>query len=130
MSIDETRPASYHFAVGQKLAALRNDNVLVLGSGNLVHNLEAYAWGRHMPEAYEWATRFEDSVKALLLSEKTDLVDRYENLGAEAALCVPTPEHFLPLLYVLGVCQPDDSISFPIEGVDGGSISMLAVRIG
>jgi 4,5-DOPA dioxygenase extradiol len=130
LSIDETRPASFHYRLGQQLAALREENILILGSGNLVHNLHAYAWGQHMPEAYDWATRFENTVKAHLLSGEADPVIHYETLGADAALSIPTPEHFLPLLYVLGARQPDDDIRFPVEGVDGGSISMLAVQVG
>jgi 4,5-DOPA dioxygenase extradiol len=83
-----------------------------------------------MPAAYDWATRFENTVKAHLLAGETDPVIHYETLGADAALCIPTPDHFLPLLYVLGAHQPRDGIRFPVEGVDGGSISMLAVQIG
>ncbi len=130
LSIDETRPASFHFQLGQQLATLRDENILVLGSGNLVHNLHAYAWGRHTPETYDWAGRFENTVKAHLLAGETNPIIHYETLGADAALCIPTPEHYLPLLYVLGARQSGDSIRFPVEGVDGGSISMLAVQIG
>jgi 4,5-DOPA dioxygenase extradiol len=130
LSIDETRPAQFHFEIGRRLAPLREEGVLIVGSGNLVHNLHAYAWGRHMPEPYDWATRFESDVKDLLLSgDSAPLVD-YEALGKDALLSVPTPDHYLPLLYVIGARRREDAVSFPVEGVDGGSISMLAVRVG
>jgi 4,5-DOPA dioxygenase extradiol len=130
LSIDETRPPQFHYDIGQRLAPLREEGVLIVGSGNLVHNLHAYAWGRHMPDPYEWAVRFESEAKGLLLAgDAAPLVD-YESLGRDALLSIPTPDHYLPLLYVVGARQRNDAISFPVEGVDGGSISMLAVRVG
>src|SRR6185312_11904398 len=68
LSIDETQPAIFHFEIGRRLAPLRNEGILIVGSGNLVHNLHAYAWGRHMPTPYEWAGRFEDEAKAIMLA--------------------------------------------------------------
>lgn len=130
LSIDETQPASFHLEVGKRLAQLREEGVLIVGSGNLVHNLHTYAWGRHMPEPYDWATRFEERARGLLLSGDVDPLVHYESLGREAMLSVPTPDHYLPLLYVLGTRTSGDKVSFPVEGVDGGSISMLAVEIG
>jgi 4,5-DOPA dioxygenase extradiol len=130
LSIDETRPPAFHYEIGRRLAPLRAEGVLVVGSGNLVHNLHAYAWGRHMPDPYDWAVRFEAEAKGLLLSgDHAPLVD-YESLGEAARLAVPTPDHYLPLLYVIGTRQSGDAIAFPVEGVDGGSISMLTVRVG
>ncbi len=130
LSIDENRPASFHFEIGKRLAPLRNDGVLIVGSGNLVHNLHAYSWGRHMPDPYDWALRFENEAKDMILAgEFSPLVD-YEKLGKDAELSVPTPDHYLPLLYVIGSRQQDDTIRFPVEGIDGGSISMLTVQIG
>ena len=103
---------------------------MIVGSGNLVHNLHAYAWGRHPREPYDWAVRFENAAKDLMLvGDLKPLID-YESLGTDAALSVPTPDHYLPLLYVLGAAQKGERIRFPVEGVDGGSISMLAVQIG
>src|SRR5689334_7196300 len=130
LSIDETQPAAFHFELGQRLTSLRDEEVLVMGSGNLVHNLHAYAWGRHTPEPYDWAVRFEDAAKELMLSgEFGPLVD-YESLGRDAVLSIPTPDHYLPLLYVLGTRRDDEAISFPVQGVDGGSVSMLTVQLG
>jgi 4,5-DOPA dioxygenase extradiol len=101
-----------------------------LGSGNLVHNLHAYAWGRHPVEPFDWAVRFEERARALLAAgDHAPLVD-YESLGRDALLSVPTPEHYLPLVYVMGARRAGEPASFPVEGIDGGSVSMLTVRIG
>lgn len=108
---------------------MRAENVLIIGSGNLVHNLHAYAWGRHMPTPYEWAGRFEEEAKAIMLEGESKALIDYEGLGKDAMLSIPTPDHYLPLLYVLGARQDGDAVTFPVEGIDGGSISMLTVRI-
>jgi 4,5-DOPA dioxygenase extradiol len=130
LSIDETQSAAFHFEVGRKLAPLRVEGVLIVGSGNLVHNLHTYAWGRHMPDPYDWAVRFETEAKQMMLaSEYKPLID-YETLGRDAMLSIPTPDHYLPLLYVIATQQQGEVITFPIEGVDGGSISMLSVQVG
>jgi 4,5-DOPA dioxygenase extradiol len=109
---------------------LREEGVLIFGSGNVVHNLHTYAWGRRPVEPYEWAVRFESKLRELILSQELASVVAYETLGPDAALAVPTPEHYLPLLYVLAQCRHDEPVTFPVEGFDGGSVSMLGVRIG
>jgi 4,5-DOPA dioxygenase extradiol len=130
LSIDAAREAAFHFELGQRLAPLRAEGVLIVGSGNLVHNLRTYAWGRAMPEPYDWALRFEDEARAMMLAgESKPLID-YASLGRDAMLSIPTPEHYLPLLYVLATRQGGEAIRFPVEGIDGGSISMLAARVG
>ncbi len=130
LSIDSSRPAAFHFALGEKLAALRDHDVLIMGSGNLVHNLQSYRWGQRATPPFAWAERFEAEAKQLMSStDITPLLD-YPSLGADAALAVPTPEHFLPLLYVLGARRTGDAIRFPVEGTEGGSISMLSVQVG
>jgi len=130
LSIDETRPAAFHHELGVRLRALRDEGILVMGSGDVVHNLHAYAWGGHPQEPYDWALRFEATVRARLeAGDHASLVD-YGALGKDALLSVPTPEHYLPLLYVLGASFPGEPVTFPVEGMDGGSVSMLAVRFG
>src|SRR5581483_9512381 len=129
LSIDASQPAAFHFDLGRKLAPLRREDVLVAGSGNIVHNLHTYAWGKHAPQPYDWATRFERTMREALIAGNHRLLIDYEALGLDADLCVPTPDHYLPLLYVIGTQQPGDLITFPIEGVDGGSISMLCVQL-
>ena len=130
LSIDRTQPPAFHLALGRRLAALRGEGVLVLGSGNLVHNLEAYAWGDHSAVAYDWAVRFEERVKALVLRRDHQLLGDYAKLGTDALLSVPSPDHYLPLLYILGMQAEGEAVSFPVSGVDGGSISMLAIQVG
>ena len=130
LSIDETQPAAFHFELGKRLAPLRDEGVLIMGSGNLVHNLHTYAWGRHIPEPYDWAVRFEDAAKRLMISGDVDPLIDYESLGRDAVLAIPTPEHYLPLLYVIGSRRGNDTITFPVQGIDGGSVSMLAVQVG
>ena len=130
LSIDETKAASWHFETAKKLAPLRDEGVLILGSGNLVHNLHTYSWGNPAAEPYDWAIRFETLArKALGAADFAPLVS-YQSLGRDAMLSAPTPDHYLPLLYVLAQYRPGDAIGFPVEGFDGGSISMLAVRLG
>jgi 4,5-DOPA dioxygenase extradiol len=130
LSIDENQPARFHFDLGRRLAALRDEEILIVGSGNLVHNLHTYAWGKHMPEPYDWAVRFETRARELMTSGNFEPLIDYESLGRDANLAIPTPDHYLPLLYVLGARRDGDEITFPVQGVDGGSVSMLTVRVG
>jgi 4,5-DOPA dioxygenase extradiol len=130
LSIDENQPSSFHYEIGKRLVPLREEGVLIVGSGNLVHNLHAYAWGKHTVQPYDWAVRFERNAKELLLAADDRPLVNYESLGRDALLSIPTPDHYLPLLYVLGTRIGGERLSFPVEGVDGGSISMLAVQIG
>ncbi|MGD9729645.1 MAG: 4,5-DOPA dioxygenase extradiol [Nitrospiraceae bacterium] len=130
LSINEIQPASFHFELGKKLAPLRDEGILIAGSGNVVHNLHTYAWGRHLPEPYDWAVKFEREARQLMLAGDAESLVNYDQLGPAAKLSIPTPDHYLPLLYVIATRQQDDGITFPIEGVDGGSISMLSVRVG
>jgi 4,5-DOPA dioxygenase extradiol len=130
IAIDETQPPSFHYELGRRLAPLRDEGVLVLGSGNLVHNLHAYAWGAHEARPFDWAERFEAEARRLLLARDHAPLVAYEGLGRDARLSVPTPEHYLPLLYVIALHREGERIRFPVEGIDGGSVSMLAVQIG
>lgn len=130
LSIDETQPPAFHYALGERLAPLRDEGILIVGSGNVVHNLHAYAWGRHPAEPYEWALRFEGAVRRALLDGQHQRLVEYEALGQDAVLSAPTPEHYLPLLYVAGAGTPQGPVRFPVEGIDGGSVSMLSVQLG
>ena len=130
LSIDETRPPAFHHELGTRLRELRGEGVLIVGSGDIVHNLEAYAWSRRPAQPYDWAVRFESAVRERLIAgDHATLID-YTAMGNDALLSVPTPEHYLPLLYVLGASIPGEPVTFPTEGIDGGSVSMLAVRCG
>jgi len=130
LAIDRRQPPTFHYELAKRLAALRDEGVLVLGSGNLVHNLHAYAWGDAEIDAFDWAVRFERQARELLLNGEDSRLVAYEGLGRDAMLSIPTPDHYLPLLYVLGLRREDDHVSFPVEGVDGGSVSMLAIQLG
>lgn len=130
LGIDETAAAAEHYQLARRLRPLRDEGVLILGSGNAVHNLHAYAWGRRVVEPYDWAVRFERTLRELITAGDLDAVAAYEALGADATLSAPTPEHFLPLLYVLAQREEGDAVSFPMEGFDGGSVSMLGVLLG
>jgi 4,5-DOPA dioxygenase extradiol len=130
LSLDARQPARFHYELGTRLRALRAEGVLILGSGNVVHNLRVYARGERVQEPYAWALRFEAYVRAQLTAgEPATLID-YQACGEDARLSVPTPEHYLPLLYVIGAAAPGEPVSFPVQGIDGGSISMLAVQLG
>ncbi len=129
LSIDGTKPAQYHYDVGKRLAVLRDQGVMIVGSGNLVHNLPMYV--RNTPDLkFDWAVAFDLRARDLMLAKDYETLLRYERLGKEAALSIPTPDHFLPLLYVLGAADKKEPIHFPVEGYDGGSMSMRAVQIG
>ncbi len=130
LSIDETQPPEFHYELASQLAPLRDEGVLVIGSGNIVHNLHTYAWGQHEVEPFDWATRFEQQARAFLMEGSDAQLVRYELLGRDALLSVPTPEHYLPLVYVLGLRRSGDKVSFPVAGFDGGSISMLTIQLG
>ena len=130
LSIDETQPAKFHYDVGTRLAPLRDEGILIMGSGNLVHNLHAYAWGRHPAEPFDWAIRFEKQAREMLIAGNDEPLIDYESLGRDAVLSAPTPDHYLPLMYVMGARVQDDRVAFPVEGIDGGSVSMLTVQFG
>ena len=130
LSIDETQPPDFHFELGKRLTPLRDEGILIIGSGNLVHNLHTYSWGKHTPEPYDWAVRFETTARELMLNGDFEPLVQYDTLGRDAVLSIPTPDHYLPLLYVIATKRNDDTVTFPVEGVDGGSVSMLTVQIG
>lgn len=102
----------------------------MFGSGNIVHNLRAYRWDDRTAPPYDWALRFESWVRKLMTDgHGSKLVDFMEQ-GDDARLASPTPEHFVPLLYIFGMQGVNEPVSFPVEGIEGGAISMLSVRIG
>ena len=130
LSINRRQPHPFHYEIGKQLSPLRDEGILIIGSGNIVHNLHAYAWGQHSVEPFDWAVRFEKQARELLLAGEDGPLIEYEKLGHDAMLSAPTPDHYLPLLYVIALRRKGEPISFPVEGVDGGSVSMLAVQIG
>ncbi|TLU82003.1 MAG: 4,5-DOPA dioxygenase extradiol [Chlorobium sp.] len=130
LSIDDRKPPEFHYEIGRLLQPLRDEGVLIVGSGNIVHNLRAYAWRNDNIPPFDWALRFESAAKKLMLEGKDRELVAYGTLGEDARLSAPSPDHFLPLLYVLGLRREHEQVSFPVEGIEGGSLSMLSVRIG
>ncbi len=130
LSIDKTQPAIFHYRIGREISVLRNEGVLIVGSGNLVHNLYEYSWDQRAANPYEWALRFETEVRSLLKKGDDDTLVAYEKMGRDAQLSIPTPDHYFPFIYTLGARSKNDAISFPVEGFDGGSVSMLSVKFG
>jgi 4,5-DOPA dioxygenase extradiol len=128
LSLDRGRDAQGHFDLARRLAVLRDEGVVIAGSGDIVHNLRT--WKRSGGDAYPWATAFNEAVKAALLrGDEAALID-WSGLAADAGLSVPTDEHFLPLLYIAAQRLPGDDVSFFNDVIEGGSISMTGVRIG
>ncbi|MEI2629753.1 4,5-DOPA dioxygenase extradiol [Erwinia aphidicola] len=131
LSVDGTRPPAYHYELGRKLAALREQGIMIVASGNVVHNLRMVRWGGDAA-AYPWAESFNQYVRDNLSwegeSEQHPLVNFMQHEGA--ALSNPTPEHYLPLLYVLGARAAGEAIAIPVDGIVMGSLSMLSVQVG
>jgi len=126
LSIDMSEPPEFHFELGKKLRALRKLGVLIMGSGNIVHNLRQIAWG-DPNGALPWAIEFDSEVKQHL--EKRDYKPLMGELLQTPAgrLSVPTPDHYYPLLYILGASDESDQLTFPIEGYELGSISLRSL---
>ena len=127
LSLDRTKDPEFHYALGGELKALRNRGILIVGSGNIVHNLGEVVW---KDTAYDWAIEFDEIIKRLVLSGDHNSIINYPDLGNSAQLSVPTNEHFLPLLYILAMQDKKEVIHFFAETVTLGSISMRSLRIG
>lgn len=132
LSIDYTKGPQYHYDLAKELYALRKKGILILGSGNMVHNLRMVAWDRlnDAEYAYDWALQINDKFKELIQAGDHRSLIHYTALGREAMLAVPTPEHYLPLMYTLGVKTDKDQISFFNDKAVGGSLTMTSVRLG
>lgn len=129
LSIDGTLPARAHYQLAQRLAPLRDAGVLVLGSGNVVHNLAQLQRGA--PAApYPWAADFNAALRTAVLAGQHERLIDYRQLARGADLCVPTPEHYLPLLYILALQRSGEAVRVPVDGIELGAISMLSVQIG
>ncbi|CEG58857.1 4,5-DOPA-extradiol-dioxygenase [Legionella fallonii] len=127
LSIDMSEPPEYHFNLGQQLKELRTEGVLIIGSGNIVHNLSMIRWSKHA-KAYPWACEFDKQVKEYLL--KRDFAPLMNELPftASGRLSVPTLDHYLPLIYVLGCSDINDQLTFIFEEIELGSISMRSLK--
>lgn len=129
LSLDVARPGDWHFQLGRRLRPLRDEGVLIMGTGNIVHNLALMDWD---PSAspYDWAERFHRYIKDGIMRNDSAGIREYHSFGREAALSVPTPEHYLPLLYVLGARMEDDRVSIVPDYIQYKSLSMSSVYLG
>jgi len=127
LSMDGTKPARFHYDLGRQLAPLRDEGVLIVGSGNVVHNLMLRSEGA---AAYDWSKRFNEQVRAALDSGRHQLLIDFEQMGEDAHLSVPTPEHYLPLLYIAALQAADETMVFAVDGYEAGSLGMLSAAAG
>lgn len=132
LSLDYYKSPREHFEFAKELASLRRKGVLIMASGNIVHNLRMVAWDKmNDPEyGYDWAIEANEKVKSLILSGNFDALIDYQNLGEEMRLAAPSPDHFLPLLYLLALKEEDEPIEFFNDRLVMGSLSMLSVKMG
>ncbi len=126
------QPAQWHFNLAKKLSVLREQGVLIIGSGNIVHNLRAISW-EHIDQigaGYDWAYAFRDHINRAMTTQNNEELVHYEQFGEGAALSVPTPDHYLPLLYVMALREPDENVAFFNDHLIAGSLSMTSVLVG
>ena len=130
LSIDFYKPAQYHYDLAKELAALRRKGVLIIGSGNMVHNLGMVAWDKiNEPEyGFDWAHEINATFKKLISEGNHKGMIDYEKLGQVAKLAIPTPDHYFPLIYTLGLQEKNDTISFFNDKAVGGSLTMTSVK--
>jgi len=129
LSLDTAAPGFEHVAIARQLAPLRRRGVLIVGSGNIVHNLGAIRWQPDAP-SYDWTIEFDEWVKDRLLDGDIDALARYQELGAVARLAAPTNDHYLPMLYAAALRTEADDVRFTYEGLEMGSLSMRCALIG
>ena len=129
LSIDRTKPPSFHFEIGRRLRDLRDEGVLIAGSGDVVHNLRRVSFDEGA-QPYDWAVRFNDVVRQSIADHDWQPLIDYPALGQDAQQSIPTPEHYLPLLYTLGAAYEDEPATFFNDEIAFKSISMLSVSIG
>ncbi len=130
LSLDYTQSGQYHYDLAKQLASLRKNGVLIIGSGNMVHNLRLIAWDKmNSNYAFDWATEANERMKAYILSDNhTDLI-KFSSQGRSFELAIPTPEHYLPMLYVLALKNEKDTIRLFNDKPIGGSLSMTSLLL-
>ncbi len=127
LSLDRSQPPAFHYALGKELAALRRKGVLIMGSGNIVHNLGALLW---QGGAHDWAVEFDQTISRLIVDGNHQAIVDYHTLGRAAQLSIPTNEHYLPLLYTLALQEEQESVRFFADQISLGSLSMRSLWIG
>ena len=132
LSIDYYKPAAYHYELAKQLLSLRKKGVLIIGSGNMVHNLRMVAWDKlNEPEyGFDWALEMNDVFKNKILNGFHKELIQYEKLHKAATLAIPTPDHYYPLLYILALQTDNDKVEFFNDKAIGGSLTMTSIKIG
>ncbi len=132
MSIDYTKPPQYHFDLAKKLNKLREKGILIIGSGNIIHNLRLIDWRNiNTPGAgWDWAIEAREKTNHWILDGNFKNIIEYQNQGISLQYAIPTPDHYLPLVYTLGLKTSSDELSLFNDELIGGSLSMTSVRIG
>ncbi len=126
LSMDATKPPAWHFEMGQRLSPLRDEGVLIMGTGNVVHNLGTMDWGARYGAPYDWAERFHGYVRSSIEQDQPQpLIDYQAQTRGDALLAQPSPDHYWPLLYVLGARRPEDMVRIGPDHIEYRSISML-----
>lgn len=129
LSIDYTKNPVFHFALAKELAALRRKGVLIIGSGNMVHNLRKVDWEKEN-SGYDWAIEANEGFKKMILNDEVDKLTKPKELSSAFQLAIPTPEHYIPLLYTLGLKEKDEETVFYNDALVMGSLSMTSLKIG
>jgi len=127
LSLDVALTPGQRLEIGRKLAPLRDEGVLIMGTGNIVHNLPAMDWSDRNCAPYDWSSRFLDEIRDAIMADEPQRVVDFARLGDDAQRAAPTPEHFWPLLYVLGARQPGDSVQLVNDRIEHGSLGMTSL---
>jgi 4,5-DOPA dioxygenase extradiol len=131
LSIDYYKPANYHYELASELSALRRKGVLIIGSGNMVHNLRMVDWTKvNEPDfGYDWAVEMNEVFKTKILNQDHPGLINYDSIGTAARYAIPTPDHYYPLLYILGLQEKDEHAEFFNDKAIMGSLTMTSVKI-
>ena len=131
LSIDYTKPASFHFELAKKLSELRNKGVLIIGSGNIIHNLRLVDYGNFDKDnyGYDWAIEAKETINGFLLKGNYEPIINYEKQSKAIQLAIPSPDHYLPLIYILALQQKGEKITLFNDKLVGGSLSMISMII-
>jgi 4,5-DOPA dioxygenase extradiol len=129
LSIDYTQPPQYHYTLASALKKMREKGVLIIGSGNIVHNLRILDWGNINAKPFDWAVEFDSLVKSRLSANDFDALVNYSKFGKLAEMAIPSNDHYLPMIYTLGLADKNEQVRYLYEGMQYGSISMRCFQI-
>ena len=129
LSIDYTKGAQYHYDLAKELSALRKKGILILGSGNIVHNLRMLSWEMINGGGYDWANEANEKFKTAILNKDHQSLINFEQMGSDVRLATPTPEHYLPLMYILGLQSDKEQALLFNDKAVGGSLTMTSVKV-